>query len=41
MATSSTNSGIVKFFAEAKGFGFIIDDVNQQEYFFHFSNSLD
>lgn len=41
MATNSTNSGIVKFFAEAKGFGFIIDDENQKEYFFHFSNTLD
>jgi CspA family cold shock protein len=41
MASTSTNSGVVKFFAEAKGFGFIIDDEDKKEYFFHFSNSLD
>ena len=36
-----TNTGKVKFFNESKGFGFIIDSVNQEEYFFHFSNMLD
>lgn len=41
MSSTSTNNGVVKFFAEAKGFGFIVDDVNHQEYFFHFSNTLD
>ena len=39
--STSTNNGTVKFFAEAKGFGFIIDDESKQEYFFHFSNTLD
>jgi len=39
--STSTNTGVVKFFTEAKGFGFIIDDADQKEYFFHFSNSLD
>ena len=38
---NSTNYGIVKFFAEARGFGFIVDDVSHQEHFFHFSNTLD
>ena len=42
MGTSSTNSGVIKFFAEAKGFGFIIDSEDPtKEYFFHFSNTLD
>ena len=39
--STSTNTGVVKFFAEAKGFGFIIDDVDKKERFFHFSNALD
>lgn len=39
--STSTNNGVVKFFAESKGFGFIVDDVSRQEYFFHFSNTLD
>ena len=30
-------SGKVKFFNAEKGFGFIIDDVTNQEYFVHFS----
>ena len=38
---TSTNKGVVKFFAENKGFGFIIDDDDKKEYFFHFSNTLD
>ena len=41
MSSTSTNSGVVKFFAEAKGFGFIIDDTSKEEHFFHFSNTLD
>ena len=41
MATSSTNSGVVKFFTEEKGFGFIIDDDSAKEFFFHFTNTLD
>jgi CspA family cold shock protein len=46
MGTNS-NSGVVKFFSEGKGFGFIVDDVDMdgnghpKEYFFHFSNTLD
>lgn len=39
--STSTNFGVVKFFAEAKGFGFIVDDTDGKEYFFHFSNTLD
>ena len=39
--STSTNFGVVKFFAEAKGFGFVIDDESKEEYFFHFSNTLD
>jgi CspA family cold shock protein len=41
MSSTSTNSGTVKFFNEAKGFGFIIDDTDHSEHFFHFSNTLD
>jgi len=41
MSSTSTNAGKVKFYNEAKGFGFIIDDVDKSEYFFHFSNALD
>jgi CspA family cold shock protein len=33
--------GKVKFFNEEKGYGFIIDDDNQNEYFFHASNAID
>lgn len=33
-------NGVVKFFAEAKGFGFIIGE-DGKEYFVHKSNSLD
>ena len=29
--------GIVKWFDEQKGFGFIVNDEDQKEYFFHFS----
>lgn len=31
-------SGIVKFFDEKKGYGFIISDDDQSEVFVHFSN---
>jgi len=30
--------GTVKWFDEKKGFGFIIDDTDQKEYFFHWSD---
>ena len=33
--------GTVKFFNDSKGFGFIIDDENQQEYFVHVSGLID
>ena len=39
--STSTNFGTVKFFAEDKGFGFIIDLEDKKEYFFHVSNTLD
>ena len=41
MSSTSTNAGKVKFYNESKGFGFIIDDVDKSEYFFHFSNAFD
>jgi len=41
MSSTSTNTGVVKFFAEAKGYGFIVDNEDQREFFFHFSNILD
>lgn len=31
------NTGTVKFFNTAKGFGFIIDDKDKKEYFVHHS----
>ncbi len=31
------NKGVVKFFNETKGFGFIIEDGSNQEYFVHVS----
>lgn len=34
-------TGVVKFFNEIKGFGFIIDDLTQAEYFIHVSNLED
>jgi CspA family cold shock protein len=43
----STNTGVVRFFLENKGYGFILDDNELDEkgehkqFFFHFSNSLD
>ncbi|ANW96404.1 cold-shock protein [Wenyingzhuangia fucanilytica] len=33
--------GTVKFFNESKGFGFIIDDETQQDYFVHISGLID
>lgn len=34
-------NGIVKFFNESKGFGFIIDDETQNDYFVHISGLID
>ena len=33
--------GTVKFFNDAKGFGFIIEDDSKQEYFVHVSGLID
>jgi len=38
---NSTNTGVVKFYQESKGYGFLIDDVDKKERFFHCSNTLD
>jgi len=35
------NNGKVKFFNKEKGYGFVIDDDNQNEYFFHASNVIE
>ena len=35
------NKGIVKFFNETKGFGFIIESDSKQEYFVHVSGLVD
>ncbi len=35
------NKGTVKFFNNAKGFGFIIDSESNQEYFVHVSGLID
>ncbi len=34
-------NGTVKFYNEAKGFGFIIEDDSKQEYFVHVSGLMD
>ena len=34
-------NGTVKFFNYSKGFGFIIDDETQQDYFVHISGLID
>ena len=35
-------TGKVKFFSESKGYGFIIDDIdNKKEFFFHLNNCTD
>ena len=39
--STSTNTGVVKFFNDDKKYGFIIDNMDQSEYFFHSSNTLD
>ena len=35
------NKGTVKFFNESKGFGFIVDNESQTEYFTHVSGLMD
>ena len=35
------NKGTVKFFNQSKGFGFIIDDESQTEYFVHVTGLID
>ncbi len=35
------NKGTVKFFNDSKGFGFIIDEETQKEYFVHVSGLVD
>jgi CspA family cold shock protein len=35
------NTGTVKFFNESKGFGFIIEDGTNKEYFTHVSGLID
>ena len=35
------NKGTVKFFNDAKGFGFIIDEESEKEYFVHVSGLID
>ena len=38
---SEMRTGIVKFFNDIKGFGFIIDDTTHSEYFIHVTNLED
>ena len=35
------NKGTVKFFNETKGFGFVVDEESQKEYFVHVSGLID
>lgn len=35
------NKGTVKFFNDAKGFGFIIEDESKKEHFVHISGLID
>ena len=35
------NTGTVKFFNDTKGFGFIIEDGSEKEYFVHVSGLID
>ena len=35
------NKGTVKFFNQSKGFGFIVDDESQTEYFVHVTGLID
>ena len=34
------NTGVMKFFNESKGYGFIIEDGNKKEHFVHISGVL-
>ncbi len=38
---NTMNKGTVKFFNESKGFGFIIEDDSEKEYFVHVSGLVD
>lgn len=38
---TTKSQGHVKFFNEVKGYGFIIDDSDGKEYFFHFTGLLE
>ncbi len=40
-ATNQTNTGKVKFFNEEKNYGFITDNEDDRDYFFHTSGTLD
>mgnify|MGYP001335895389 FL=1 len=35
------NKGTVKFFNESKGFGFIVEDESEKEYFVHATGLID
>ncbi|TNE64421.1 MAG: cold shock domain-containing protein [Bacteroidetes bacterium] len=35
------NKGTVKFFNESKGYGFIVDETSQQEFFVHITGLID
>ena len=35
------NKGTVKFFNQSKGFGFIVDDESETEYFVHVTGLID
>lgn len=37
----TVRKGKVSFFDDSKGFGFIIDQINQEKYFFHVSGTID
>ena len=41
LGESKTKNGVVSFFNEAKGFGFIKDAQTQFDYFFHVNNIID
>lgn len=35
------NTGLIKFFNETKGYGFVKDDTDQKEYFVHATGLID